>query len=178
MTDIKCGSVITSEDIRRDKLISAGVPSEFLDAIENPSEFTDLEFLFQYPKSFYWYYPDIASYECLQGFEVTPIFDGSNGDTFFVMLSKQGERHFAWFELEQDEIYESFGSNFMYLLAYFLIKYYESTELNLDQLSEYGEQMGFEKSRQLFSMLADADEKCERMDDVKWRSANLGSLRL
>lgn len=178
MTGIKFGSAITSEEERRETLVSAGVSTEFLDAIDNPSKFEDLEFIFRYPKSFYWYYPDIASYKCLQGFEVTPVFDGSNGDMFYVMLSRQGERQFVQFELEQDEIYENFGDNFMYLMAYFLIRYYEFAELDLHQLSENGIEMGFEKSRQLFRMLAEADEKRERMDDVKWRSENLGVLGL
>lgn len=155
-----------------------GVPIEFLSAIDNVSAFEDLEFIVKYPEGTYWYLKDIyPKYSCLSGYDVTPIYEGRNGDTFYVMLSKPGEVRFVHFELENDEIYDDYGNNFMLMLANFLISYYEfATEIDIEKLAEYGVKMGFKNSSQLFSALEKADKDRLRSTfelDKKWRNENL-----
>ena len=105
--------MITPKENRRQKLIAASVPEKFLDAIDNSSDFEDFEYLVCYPSSAYFYLPTIQNeYSILLDYEITPIFDGCNGDTFNVMLTKENEIRFIHFELENDEIYDDFGKKF------------------------------------------------------------------
>jgi hypothetical protein len=169
--------MITPKEHRRDKLLSHGVPIAFLDAIETPPA-EDLEFILRFPDAAYFYLPTIQSaYSILRGYDITPIFDGSNGDTFWVLLSNTSEFRFVHFELEQDEIYDDYGTNFMLLLADMVIRFYEfADELNESQIAEAARSMGFPQADELATALASADEQGLRStfdSDAKWRRNNL-----
>lgn len=170
--------MIIEKEKRRDKLLEYGVPATFLDAIDNTKEFDDLEFIVKYPDIVYWYLSDILPiYEILQGYDVTPIYEGGNGDTFYVLLSNANETRFVHFELENDEIYDDYGSNFMLMFVDFLIYYYESAdETSIETLTGYGKKMGFPKSAELFKSLEEADRVDLRKTfelDKQWRRENV-----
>jgi len=173
--------MIIEKEARRNKLIDNGVLPAFLDAIDNISEFEDLEFIVKYPDSAYWYLVDIyPNYEILKGYDVTPIYDGNNGDTFYVLLTNNDETRFVHFELENDEIYKDYGNNFMLMFIDFLISYYELADrTSITTLIGYGEKMGFPKSAQLFNALDTADSNDLRKTfelDKQWRIDNIQSF--
>jgi len=170
--------MIIERDKRRKKLIEHGVISAFLDTIDNIGEYQDLEFIVKYPDSAYWYLTDIyPSYSIFNGYDVTPIYEGGNGDTFYVLLSNKDETRFVHFELENDEIYNDYGSDFRFMFVDFLIGYYEfADEPSVDGLAESGLKMGFPKSADLFRSLESADKNGLRNTfdlDKKWREENV-----
>ncbi|RJG35908.1 hypothetical protein [Motilimonas pumila] len=170
--------MIVEAEKRKGVLVDAGVPEEFLSAIDSPNGFEDLEFIAKAPDGFYFYLPSVfKNYEILKGYEVTPIYEGSNGDTYYVLLTRGQEVRFVHFELEQDAIYSDYGAKFRFMLADFLIDYYEfATEVSIGQLSDYGVKLGFERSKALFEALEHADENGMRKTfelDKKWRKENL-----
>ena len=151
--------MLTTPENRVHKLKAAGVPDQFLLALEHLKEFGDLQFVLQPPEAAYFYLPSICdSYVCLSGWEVTPVCDGSNGDVFYVLLSTDRESKFAYFELENDEIYGDFGGNFLGLLAHLLIEFYEFSELSAGALTVLGERMGFGNADALFQALEQANQ--------------------
>ncbi len=169
--------MITSEETRRGKLLSVGVPAKFLDALDNSLDFDDLELIARYPESSYFYLPEIQKhYSSISDYEITPIFEGVNGDIFSVMLTKGKEVRFVSFELENDEIYEDFGDSFPLMHANLMIELYEVSESSLAELIKCGERMGCEKSMELFNGLSLADSNRERETfekDREWRSTSL-----
>lgn len=165
--------VVGSEN-RKKVLLAAGVNEGFLSAIENPDDFDDLEYVAKFPEGFYFYLaPVYENYEILRGYDVTPIYEGGNGDTYYVLLSREKEIRFVHFGLEQDAIYKDYGDKFQNMLVDFLIYYYEfATELNVECLARLGKKMGFENSAGLFKALEYADENGLRKTselDKKWR---------
>ncbi|MBD3657599.1 hypothetical protein [Marinobacter sp.] len=170
--------MIVEAEKRKEVLVAAGVPEEFLSAIDSPNSFEDLEFIAKAPDGFYFYLPPVfKNYKILKGYDVTPIYEGSNGDTYYVLLTRDQEVRFVHFELEQDAIYSDYGNKFQFMLADFLIDYYEfATEVSIAQLSDYGVKLGFENSKALFEALEHADENGMRKTfelDENWRKENL-----
>ncbi len=173
--------MIIPKEARVRKLTSQGVLPEFLDALDNISKFEDLEFIVNGPDSAYWYLQDIyPKYECIKDYDVTPIYCGGNNDTFYVLLSRDDEIRFVYFGLEDDAIYTDFGSNFMYMLANFMIDYYEFADsVDLSVLGDLGAKLGFKKARELMSALQKADDKGLRKSfdiDKTWREENVPSF--
>lgn len=174
-------NMIIEAEKRRDILVSAGVPEQFLSAIEYPERFEDLKFMAKAPDGFYFYMPSVLdNYKILSGYDVTPIYEGSNGDTYYVLLTRDEEIRFIHFELEQDSIYEDYGSSFQLMLADFLIDYYEfATEVSIEQLSDYGVKLGFKNAKRLFEALEEADQNGIRKTfelDKKWRNEVLPKI--
>jgi hypothetical protein len=104
--------------------------------------------------------------------EVTPICNSGNGDVFYALLSSAQESKFVYFELENDEIYGDFGSNFLGLLAHLLIDFYEFSELSVNELTVFGERMGFKNANALFQALEQATRDKQRdtiEGDKNWR---------
>lgn len=175
--------MITHIDKREEKLVAAGVPKALLAAIDKPSEFRNLEFVAKKPDGFYFCPESIwQDYEILSGFEVTPIYEGCNSDIYYVLLSKKHENRFVCFGLEQDEIYDDYGSNFSLMFASFLIDYYQfSDEVTLEELIDYGLRMGFTQSEKLFKELENADNNqflTTFEEDKKWRNQILYEIIL
>lgn len=170
--------MLTKPEDRIEKLKAAGVNGHFLHAIEQLDAFGDLKFIISPPDASYFYLPSVCtSYSCLSSWEVTPICNGSNGDVFYTLLSAHDKYKFVYFELENDEIYGDFGHDFLGLLAHLLIEFYEFSEkTSIEELTGYGERMGFDNAGALFQALKQADEcklRSTFMDDEAWRKTHL-----
>jgi len=169
--------MITLEVDRRIKLKSHGVPTKFLDAIDSASSHKIFESVLKYPESGYSYLNTIKTYKIFQGYDVTPIYDGINEDTFWMLLSNSTEAKFVHFELEQDEIYNDYGDNFMWMLADLIVHLYESKdELSIVELIELSEELGFPNSELFLRALEKADEDGLRKTfklDGSWRKEHI-----
>jgi len=172
--------MLTPIENRTEKLKAAGVFPEFLYAQDHPDEFSELQYEWEFPKAAYFYLPQISGENSyLAGWNITPVFDNSNGDIYHVHMERDGLEKFARLYLEISEIGKDFGADFRYLLADFLIDLYESAEFSeqsIDDLGKTGERLGFVNARQLFSALEDATEKKLRGSfegDREWRETNL-----
>lgn len=173
--------MIIEKEKRRGMLLGYGVPSTFLDALDNTKAFDGLEFVVKYPVSAYWRLPDILpTCKVLKGYDVTPICESANGDIFYLLLSNANEARFVRFELENDEVVDDYGNNFMLMFVDFLIYYYEfSDETSIETLTGYGFKMGFYKSAELFKALEEADSQGLRKTfelDKKWRKEKVSSF--
>ena len=169
--------MIISKSHRKDKLVSHGVPIAFLDAIDN-SKYNDyLSFHLSFPEGAYYYLKSIESRKIFQDFDITPLYEYSGGETFWVLLSNPSQFKFIKFGLEEDKIWKDYGDRFMLLLADLLIELYEAlSELDIDDLTEIALSLGFIRSRQLFSALEEADRINLRDSfekDKKWRQENI-----
>lgn len=172
--------MLTPIENRTEKLKAAGVFPEFLYAQDHPDEFSELQYEWEFPKAAYFYLPQISGEDSyLAGWNITPVFDNSNGDIYYVHMEREGLKKFACLYLESSELGQDYGSDFRYLLADFLIDFYESAEFSeqsIDDLGKTGERLGFVNARQLFSALEDATEKKLRGSfegDREWRETNL-----
>ena len=170
--------MITQKEDRYDKLISYGVPKEFLDGINSSKQDEELEYLLVAPDGSYFYLKDICNqYSILKGYEITPIYEGANGDTFWVLLSNEEEYKFVHFELEQDEIYDDYGKNFNHLLADFIIKFYDSAvDLELEEIIKRSAKLGFVNANKFLHALQEADKNGLRKTfetDDQWRAENI-----
>ena len=173
--------MIIEPEERKYVLVGAGVPEQFLSAIESPDSFEDLEFMAKAPEGFYFYLPPVLeNYKILSGYNVAPIYENGNGDMYYVLLVRDKELRFVKFGLEQDAIYTDYGNSFQLMFVDFLINYYEfATEVSIEKLSEYGVQFGFENSKKLFEALERADEEGKRKTfelDKKWRNEMLPKM--
>ena len=172
--------MITSIENRREMLESHGVPVAFLDAIETPPA-EDLEYILKFPDAAYFYLKTVeTTYSILRGYDITPIFDGGNGDTYWVLLTNSTDTRFVHFELEQDEIYNDYGNDFLSLLADVVIKFYEfADELDDSEIINVAQALGFPNAEPLVSALTLADEqgsRCTFESDAEWRRTNIPSI--
>ena|SRR5579871_3611039 len=170
--------MITPQDQRRQVLLAHRVPAGFLDAIDQSASDPDLALTLRYPESAYDYLPTIAdNYQILKGWTITPVYEGSNGDTFWVLLSSPTQFKFVHFELEQDEIYDDFGDNARLMIADFLVGFYETCEhRSIQSIAAMGVAMGLPKAAQLLGALEDAGRQGLRntfAGDKAWRAQHL-----
>ncbi len=170
--------MIIPKENRSAMLIAHGVPPEFLDALDNQSIFETLGFILNGPENAYGYLQDIyPHYQCINNYDVTPIYCGMNGDTLYVLLSRDDEVRFVYFALEVDAIYKDFGADFMYMLADFMIDAYEGWDsLDLSALGELGIKLGFKKAPELMAALKKANTQGLRKtfaSDQAWRDENI-----
>ncbi|WP_394391754.1 hypothetical protein [Shewanella woodyi] len=152
--------MIVQEESRKENLLSAGVTSQFIDAIDRLEELGEIQYQIQNPEGAYWYLPSIENeYEILRGFDITPICDGSNGDSFYVLLSKPDERKFVYFELEADEIYNDFGGSFQLLLAHLVIDLMDLSEVqSIEDITKFAESLGLLKAKEVINTVSALDE--------------------
>ena len=171
------GTMITPPDRRLQRLLEAGVPGCFLEALDDLESLGDLQCVVRPPDSAYFYLPRICDERLsLAGFEVTPIFDGVNGDTYHVLLSKGPEARFARFGLEADEIHADYGNDFRLMLADLLIDLYEFSEDDLPALAATGRQLGLANPEVLLQALHDANRAGARKtfeSDAAWRASHV-----
>lgn len=170
--------MITPRADRRHRLIAKGVPEPFLDAIDDSGNDGQLRFMLRYPEGAYFYLPDVIdTYRILKGWEITPIYEGCNEDTFWVMLSNPVQTKFVHFELEQDEVYTDYGADPQLLVADFVVRYYESAHTQgVDQIAQFARKIGLSKGGELLEALEDADRNGLRSTfegDECWRQENL-----
>ena len=173
--------MIIQKEERRKRLVDAGVPQLFLDALNEIDKYDDLQFMIREPDSFYFYIDTIyKSYKSIKDFNIVPVFEGSNGDIFYVYLFNEQEQKFAQFELENDELYADYGTSFSLMLANLLIDFYEfADELSIEELSKIGQQIGAQFADKLFKKLEMADEESLRKSfesDNNWRKKNLEEI--
>ena len=157
--------MITPNEKREQKLLEHGVPIGFLQALEKIDNFPELEFIINNQDSAYYYLDDIyEKYDSINNYDITPIFCGNNNDTFYVLLTNESTIRFVFFELEQDEIYTDYGSNFMPMLVDLLVMYYEFAEdLKIEELKNIGTKMGLKSSNELFNDLENDDWNNEKI---------------
>ncbi|MDF1698228.1 MAG: hypothetical protein P1U56_20435 [Saprospiraceae bacterium] len=173
--------MIVSKENRKEKLLQIGVPEAFLKTLENIQNESELSCMIKEPDDFYYYIDSIyQNYKCIKDYNIVPIFDGDNGDKFYVYLFNDEEQKFAHFELENDELYSDHGTSFDLMLANLLIDLYElAEELSISELTKKGEMIGAKFSKQLFKQLVVAEEKNLRSSnelDKKWRKNNLTEI--
>jgi hypothetical protein len=169
--------MITPLNKRMALLSKSGIPLPLLQAIENTEAHGDLHYVIRHPGAAYFYLPKIYHTRTyLNGYEITPICDGCNGEIFYVQLTNQINKKFISFSLENDAFYTSFDQDFRYLFADLLIQLYESSELLTTELIEIGKKLGFKNASALFSSLDIANETRERATfllDSVWRNHKL-----
>lgn len=141
---------------REQTLVAAGVKREFLEALQQLEAYAGLRFVIKPPEGAYDYLPTIiGSYKILNGFTVTPVCDGANGDTFYVLLTQQSQKKFVYFSLESDCIYYDFGDDFQLLLAHIIIAVFEVSEESDADIIELAERIGFGKAPALIAALSE-----------------------
>lgn len=173
--------MIVLKEHRIKKLLEVGVPEVFLKALEKINQDSHLRFMIKEPDGFYFYINDIhPEYECIKDYNIAPIFEGDNGDVFYVYLFNAKAEKFACFSLENDRLYSDYGTSFDLMLANLLVNLYEfADDLSIEELTNKGEAMGGKFSRELFKQLKEADDKHLRStfhSDKKWRADNLGRI--
>lgn len=173
--------MIISKEDRKEMLLKVGVPRVFLDTLDNIQNERELRFMIKQPDDFYFYIISIyQNYQCIKDYNIVPVFEGDNGDEFYVYLFNDKEQKFAHFELENDELYSDHGTSFDLMLANLLIDLYEFAEdLSISELVKKGEMIGAKFSKQLFEQLVVAEENNLRSSfelDKKWRKNNLKEI--
>lgn len=172
--------MITDQSDRTETLVGAGVPSRFLTALETLEVFDELRYIIKMPKSAYFYLPQIQeTHAYLRGKKITPIYDGSNGDTYYVLLQDDDRRRFCRIHLECEEPVEDFGSDFRYMLTDLIIKLYEFSQSAVDELASVGVRLGLKEAPTLLAGLERADREGLRKTfdaDRKWRESQLASI--
>ncbi|MGJ8685754.1 MAG: hypothetical protein ACSHWW_14075 [Nonlabens sp.] len=110
---------------RKEVLLQFGIPRVFLDAIDNIKTIdSKLTSCINYPKGAYYYLPKIANYSIYKGYNVVPICDSGQGDSFYLLLYNNTEQKIIYNEIEQDEIYANFGLNINAVITTILIEFY------------------------------------------------------
>jgi len=173
--------MIISKEERKEALLKIGVPEAFLKTLENIENENELRCMIKEPEGFYYYIDSIyQNYECIKEYNILPVFEGDNGDEFYVYLFNDQEQKFAHFELENDELYSDHGTSFDLMLADLLIDLYELAEdLSISELIKKGEMIGAKFSKQLFEQLVVTEENNLRSSyelDKKWRKDNLKEI--
>lgn len=169
--------MITPRHDRLATLLAAGVPDAFLRTLHSLAEYGNLEHVLRPPEAAYFYLPPAYdTQESLAGWRVTPICEGSNGDVFYLLLTRPGLRRFVHVERDHDEIGHEFGAEFPPLLAHLLIDLHEFSALPPDRLADLGQRLGFPLAASLFAALDKADADGVRRsadDDSAWRAVHL-----
>ncbi len=174
---------------RIEKLLEAGFDPTFLETIDHSSQIDfNLQSVITFPEGAYYYLPTISEYAIFEGYEVIPIGDVSQGDSFFTLLSNNLEQKIIYSEIEQDEIYLNFGMNFKLFSAHLLINYYElmddihfeQPEVALNIIAEMGEILGLDKSLayQIGKTTLDTDLSVENRFNANsdWFERKIGEL--
>lgn len=169
--------MITPRHERLAALLAAGVPDAFLRTLHTLAEYGPLEHVLRPPEAAYFYLPSAyETQESLVGWSVTPICEGSNGDVFYLLLTRPGLQRFVQVERDHDEIGAEFGAEFAPLLAHLVIDLYAFSGLPRDTLTALAQRLGFPLAGSLFAALEQADAQGLRRsaeDDSAWRAACL-----
>ena len=135
---------------RESELIRFGAPKSF---IENIGKIPELEYRVEKVDGAYFYFPTISNYEILNGLNIIPIYD--EGESFRVFGYNDSTQKIFHFELENDEIYNDYGTNWDLLFLDIMFQYFndEDGELDIETFKKVGEKLGFGKSEALFELL-------------------------
>jgi hypothetical protein len=140
--------------------------------VKNIGNIEELEFSVEKVDSAYFYLPTIANYSILQGLQIIPIYNEC--DSFYVFGYNDTVQKIFYFELENDEIYKDYGTNWNLLLLDILFQYFEDEierDLTIETFQKVGDKLGFQKSETLYKLLDIPVElynvKYEELD--KWK---------
>ena len=163
---------------RIQSLLEFGAPKSF---VENIGNIDQLEFRVEDVDGAYFYLPQIANYKILEGLNIIPIYD--EGESFRVFGYNNLTQKIFHFELENDEIYNDYGTNWNLLLLDILFQYFNDdieNGLNIVTFKKVGDKLGFSKSESLFNLLdipvASYNEKYQ--DLKKWKTELAEKLKI
>jgi hypothetical protein len=163
---------------RKSELLKFGAPQKFIENIGNISE---LKFSVEKADNAYFYIPTIANYKILEGLNIIPIYN--RGECFYVFGYTEKVQKIFYFELENDEIYKEYGTNWNLLLLDIMFEYFEDEidrNLTVKTFKNVGDQLGFEKSESLYKLLdipvEDYDENYTNLE--KWKTEIASTLEI
>ncbi|MFD2593635.1 hypothetical protein ACFSTE_22545 [Aquimarina hainanensis] len=165
-------------DKRESKLLEFGAPKSF---IENIGKISELKFRVEKVDGAYFYFPTITNYEILSGLNIIPIYD--EGESFRVFGYNETIQKIFHFELENDEIYTDYGTNWNLLLLDIMFQYFnDDIENGLDivKFKTVGEKLGFDKSETLYKLLnIPVEEYNEKYNEIdSWRNELAKKLKI
>lgn len=145
---------LIEENKRRQVLLKFGFEQSFinvLDRIEKEDHL--LGTLINYPKGAYYYLPTIKGYTIYKGYQVVPICDSGQGDSFYVLLFNGHDQKIIYSEIEQDKVYVNYKTNINAFKVCILIEYYdlmddeeiEDRNQVMEKLLEFGTLLGINK---------------------------------
>ncbi len=136
---------------RESELIRFGANQDF---IENIGKIEELKYRVENIEGSYFYLPTISDYEILKGLNIIPIYD--EGESFRVFGYNNSIQKIFHFELESDQIYTDYGTNWNLLLFDIMFQYFgdeDEEKINIETFKKVGDKLGFDKSESLYKLL-------------------------
>ena len=169
--------LIPIED-RKSKLIEFGAPKSF---IENIGQISELQYRVEKVDGAYSYFPEISNYKILNELNIIPIYD--EGESFRVFGYNNSIQKIFHFELENDEIYNDYGTNWNLLFLDIMFQYFnDDIENGLDIMTfkKVGDNLGFDKSEILYKLLdIPVDEYNSKYNELdKWKNELAVELKI
>ena len=160
---------LISKEERIHELTRFGAPELFINSI---GKIPELQFHVENVDGAYFYLPQISNYEIIKNLNLIPIF--SSGESFYVFTYDHQTQRIINFELENDEIYDDYGTNWNLLLMDIMIQYFESEiddGIEISDFKSVGEKIDFDKAEKLFKLLdLPVEEYNAKYDEKeKWR---------
>ncbi|MFC5044671.1 hypothetical protein [Aquimarina hainanensis] len=117
----------------------------------------------------------------MSGLNIIPIYD--EGESFRVFGYNETIQKIFHFELENDEIYTDYGTNWNLLLLDIMFQYFnDDIENGLDivKFKTVGEKLGFDKSETLYKLLnIPVEEYNEKYNEIdSWRNELAKKLKI
>ncbi|WP_158974994.1 hypothetical protein [Cellulophaga sp. L1A9] len=169
---------LISIEERESKLIEFGAPKKFIQSIGNIPE---IKFRVENVDAAYFYFPKITNYKILSGLNIIPIYD--EGNSFRVFGYNDSIQKIFHFELENDEIYTDYETNWELLLFDIMFQYYEDDIdeiLNIETFKKVGNKLGFDKSEPLYKLLdISLNEYNQKYREIKvWKKEIIEKLEI
>ncbi|WP_101448645.1 hypothetical protein [Aquimarina sp. MAR_2010_214] len=163
---------------RESELIRFGANKDF---VENIGRIDELKYRVENVDGAYFYFPTISNYKILNGLNIIPIYD--EGESFRVFGYNDSIQKIFHFELENDEVYDNYGTNWNLLFLDIMFEYFNDDiedELDITKFKEIGEKLGFNKSETLYKLLnIPVDEYNEKYNDLeKWKNELAEKLKI
>ena len=117
----------------------------------------------------------------MNGLNIIPIYD--EGESFRVFGYNELTQKIFHFELENDQIYTDYGTNWNLLLFDIMFQYFEDDideKLNIETFKKVGNKLGFDKSESLYKLLdIPLEEYNERYNEIeKWKKEIAKKLKI
>ncbi|WP_106793888.1 hypothetical protein [Aquimarina sp. Aq78] len=163
---------------RESELIRFGANKDFVD---NIGKIDELKYRIENVDGAYFYFPTISNYKILNGLNIIPIYD--EGESFRVFGYNDSIQKIFHFELENDEVYDDYGTNWNLLFLDIMFEYFNDDiedELDITKFKEVGGKLGFEKSEILYKLLdIPVDEYNEKYNGLeKWKKELAKKLKI
>ncbi len=143
---------LVPKERRESELLKFGAPPQF---VKNIGEIDELKFSVENVDGAYFYLPTISNYKILKDLSIIPIYDC--GESFYVFGYGNEIKKIFHFELEHDEVYDDYGTNWQLLLFNTMFNYFEiaidDDDFSVKQFKSVGEKLGFDKSESLYKKL-------------------------